>query len=209
MPSVARLTKRFHRSKLFDPLQASSEFRYLAQAAAQTFGGTASVYRFYDKDESHSVGILSCTDAPQEGFSTYSTIGVHEATNMLEGTDVRVELAGVTPTEADGFANLLATAAFQVSKEGWLAAPGVVFPNLFREYGLSDTLEHILWVEPFPWESLGSVEASHELTVHWLLGIPLADTEREYLEQEGYFGLESLFEQHDLAYYDLHRATVV
>ncbi|WP_338597470.1 suppressor of fused domain protein [Saccharopolyspora sp. SCSIO 74807] len=189
--------------------KASSASRHLAQTAAQVFGGTASVHRFYDEDESHSVGILSCNDAPQKGFRTYSTIGVHEATNMLDNADVRVELAGVSPTSADGFANMLATAAFQVSKEGWLAAPGVVFPNLVREYGLSDALKHILWVEPFPWENLGSVEASRELTVHWLLGIPIADTEREYLQRDGYFALESLFEQHDLAYYDLDRAAVV
>lgn len=188
--------------------KVSSESRHLAKTAAEAFGGTASVHRYYDEDESHSVGILECEGTPQEGFRTYSTIGVHESPNFIDEADVRVELAGVAPAALTLFPNLLATAGFQVNKEGWLAAPGVVFPGLVSQFNLSETLDHILWVEPFPWENLGSVEASQQITAHWLLAIPISESEREFLQEEGYFALEALFEQHEVAYYDLAREPV-
>jgi len=187
----------------------TSEARYVAKTAAGVFGGSASVHRFYDEDEANSIGILTCKGTPQEGFSTYSTVGVHATPNMLDGKDVRVELAGVAASTETEYPNLLATAAFQVQKDGWLAAPGVVFPDLMRSYGLSASMEHLLWVEPFTWEDLAAVEVSSTLTVHWLLGVPIAESERRLITDEGYGALTALLEQHDSPYYDLHRQPVV
>lgn len=188
----------------------TNEARSVAKTAAGVFGGSASVHRFYDKDETHVIGILACEGVPQAGFSTYSTVGVHEVPNMLDDKDVRVELAGVAPSSENEYPNLLATAAFQVQKEGWLAAPGVVFPGLVRDfYGLSESMEHLLWVEPFAWEELGAVEVSSTLTVHWLLGVPISESERRLIIDEGLSVLTALLEQHDAAYYDLHRQPVV
>lgn len=191
-----------------DRSEVTSEARHLAKAAAAAFGGTGRVHQFHDRDETHSIAILTCSGAPQEGFSTYSTIGLHEVPNMLDDNDVRVELAGVAGAGDAEFPNMLATAAFQVRKEGWLAAPGVVFPAMVGDYGLSETLEHLLWVPPFPWEELGGVVVSSELTVHWLLGIPIAESERRLLVEEGYPALERLFELRDVSYYDLRREPV-
>lgn len=182
----------------------------MAKTAAEVYGGTASVHRFYDRDEKHSIGILTCEGAPQANFATYSTVGLHEVPNILEDKDVRVELAGVAALTETEYPNLLATAAFQVQKEGWLAAPGVVFPGLVRDfYGLSESMEHLLWVVPFTWEELGAVEVSSTLTVHWLLGVPIAESERRLMIDDGYSALTRLFEERDVEYYDLHRQPVV
>lgn len=186
----------------------TSEARRVAKSAAAVFGGVASVQRFYDADESHSIGILTCKGAPQGSFFTYSTVGVHEVPNLLDDKEVRVELAGVAASAETEYQNMLATAAFQVLKEGWLAAPGVVFPDLVSEYGLSESLEHLLWVPPFPWEELNAVEVSSTLTVHWLLGVPIAESERRLLIDQGYSALTRLLEEHDVEYYDLHRQPV-
>lgn len=161
--------------------EVSSAARHLAKTAVAAFGGTPRVQRFYNQDESHSIDILICAEAPSEPFTTYSTLGVYEAPNMLDDNDVRVELAGVAPTTEADYPNMLATAASFVQQEHWLAAPGVTFPALVREYGLSDSLEHVLWVPPFPWDDL----------------------------HEGYPALEQLFEQHQVAYYDLQREPLV
>lgn len=188
----------------------SSDARYVAKTAAEVFGGAASVHRFYDKAEAHFIGILTCEGAPQTSFATYSTVGVHEVPNILNDKDVRVELAGVAALTETEYPNLLATAAFQVQKEGWLAAPGVVFPGMVRDfYGLSESMDHLLWVEPFAWEELGAVEVSSTLTVHWLLGVPIAESERRLIIDEGYSALTRLLEQQDIEYYDLHRQPVV
>ena len=188
---------------------ATSEDRHLARAAAAAFGGSAKVHKFYDRDESHEIAILTCTDAPQPAFSTYSTIGAHRAPNRLENENIPVELAGVASAAVTEFPNMLATAAFQVIKEGWLAAPGVVFPGLVSDYALSDTLEHVMWTPPFPWPDLHRVTVSDKLNVHWLLAVPIAESERRLLANEGYPALERLLEQNDTAYYDLDRDPVV
>lgn len=134
--------------------------RSVARAAAAAFGGHPQVSRFYDEDESHSVDILTCADRPVPGLCTYSTVTLHRSINRLDGTDVRTEMVGVARKSATMFANLLATAAFFVAKNGWLRAPGVVFPDLVREYGLSDSMQHILWTPPFAWDELGSVSTT-------------------------------------------------
>lgn len=189
--------------------EVSSAAQHLAKTAAAAFGGTPRVQRFYNQDESHSIDILICAEAPSEPFTTYSTLGVYEAPNMLDDNDVRVELAGVAPTTEADYPNMLATAASFAQQAHWLAAPGITFPALVREYGLSDSLEHVLWVPPFPWDDLHGVAVSSELTVHWLLAVPIAESERRFLLDEGYPALEQLFEQHQVAYYDLQREPLV
>jgi hypothetical protein len=155
--------------------------RAVARAAAGAFGGKPSVRRYYDEREMHSVDILTSPDRPTPGFATYSTLSLHTAPNLLEGKDIRVEIAGVAPCSATEFPNMLASAAFFVIKDRWLCAPGVVFPALVKEYGPSSHLQHVMWAPPFPWEELGAVPVTDELTVHWLLAVPISEAERRFL----------------------------
>ena len=183
--------------------------RAVARAAASAFGGKPRVTRFYDADESHSVDLLISSDRPSPGFTSHSTVDLHNVPNPLEGTDMRVEIAGVAPSAATAFANMLATAAFYVIKDGWLCAPGVVFPSLMKEYGLSSTLSHVMWNEPFPWEQLESAKFSEQFSVHWLLAVPISDAEYELLLDRGFFALQLLFTEHEIEYFDLDRRSVV
>jgi hypothetical protein len=128
---------------------------------------------------------------------------------MLEGKDIRIELAGVAPNGVAEFPNVLATAALFVIKDAWLCAPGVVFPALLTEYELSSTLEHVLWVPPFPWEHLGSVEIGDGQRVHWLLAVPISEAERQLLNERGFDVLEALFAEHAIEYFDLERPSIV
>jgi len=47
------------------------------------------------------------------------------------------------------------------------------------------------------------------LTVHWLFAVPIADTERQFLEDHGFDALEALLEEHNVEYFDLARSPVV
>lgn len=179
------------------------------RAALEAFGGEPKVDRRYDEDESHSVDVLRCADRPVDGLAVYSTLTLHAAPNHLEDKDIRVELMGVAPGDVEEYPNLLATAAFYVIKDGWLAAPGVVFPSLLETYDLSSTLQHLLWVEPFPYEELSTVEIADGPDVHWLLGIAVSEDERRFLIDRGYDALEQRFADVDLDYWDLERDSVV
>ena len=187
----------------------SDKRRGVVREAAKAFGGEARVERFYDESESRSVDILTCPDRPSRGFSTYSTVGLHEAPNVLEGDDIRVEVTGVAAPGVAEFPNMLASAAFFVMKEAWLCAPGVVFPGLVSDYGLSSTMEHVLWTPPFPWEELGSVRIADDLNVHWVLAVPISERERKFLLERGYDALGALFAEHELEYFDLERESLV
>jgi hypothetical protein len=183
--------------------------RAVARAAAAAFGGQPQARRFYDKAETHSVDIAWCSDRPNVGFVSYSTLSVHTAPNLLDGKDIRVEMAGVAATSDAAFPNMLATAAFYVIKDSWLCAPGVVFPSLVKDYGLSSHLDHVMWAPPFPWNQLGSVEITEDLTVHWLLAVPISEAERKLLVTRGFNALEALFAEHEVEYFDLKRPSIV
>jgi hypothetical protein len=183
--------------------------RLAARVAATAFGGSPRVQRYYDEPGEYRVDLLTCDERPTPGFSTYSTVSLHQSKDLLEQSDIRVEMAGVASTNLTEFPNMIASAAFNVIKDGWLAAPGVVFPSLVRRYGLSATLEHVLWVEPFPWDQLGSVELGGALSAHWLLGIPISESERQFLLDRGFDVFEALFEDRRVEYFDLSRKPVV
>jgi hypothetical protein len=183
--------------------------KFVARSAAAAFGGTARVDRYYDEDESHSVDLLTCVDRPMPGFTTYSTVSLHTVPNMLDDSDVRIEMAGVAANQVAEFPNMLASAAFRVVIDGWLCAPGVVFPSLVTEQRLSSSLEHVLWVPPFPWEQLGSVDPDGGPIVHWLLAVPISEAERRFLVDRGYEHLEALMADRETEYFDLGRSSIL
>lgn len=187
----------------------STTAKQVYRAAVDAFGGEPKVNRRYDEDESHSVDVLRCADRPVPGLAVYSTLTLHDSPNHLDEEDVRVELMGVAPADVEDYPNLLATAAFNVIKDGWLAAPGVVFPDLLTMYELSSTLRHVLWVEPFPYEQFSTVKIDGGPDVHWLLGVPISEEERRFLLDHGYEALEQRFVDADLDYWDLTRGSVV
>jgi antitoxin YqcF len=189
--------------------RAPETARAAARAAADAFGGTPRVSRYYDEPEQHEVGILVADDRPAPGFTSYSTVTLHQYENRMDEQDIRVELAATADTSAEEMANVLATAAFNVLKDGWLAAPGVVFPDLIREYELSETLPHVLWMPPTPWDSLHSVDLGEGVTAHWLLAIPIAESERELLVRDGYDKFDALLEERDVEYWNLNREPLV
>jgi len=183
--------------------------RAVARAAAAAFGGKPEVHAHRDEDRSHSVDIVACRDRPSPGLVSYSTLTLHAVPNKIEDDDIRVELAGVAEEGVTDFPNLLATAAFYIIKNRWKAGPGIVFPSLLQEYSLSKTLEHLLWVEPFEWTQLGSVDVGGGLSVHWLLGVPISESERQYLLDNGYWKFEALMIEREVDYWDLNRRPVV
>jgi hypothetical protein len=55
---------------------------------------------------------------------------------------------------------------------------------------------------------LAAVEVE-DRSIHWLLGVPISDGERGYLEANGFDAFERLLADHDTPYFDLARPTIV
>lgn len=179
--------------------------RYLASG----LGGSASVGFFGDQDERTRTPILTCLGAPGPGWATSSTVELHRVPNLIDGRDVRVELMACAAESDPGLPDLLATAAFTVIKDGWLAAPGVVFPDLVAMYVPGTTTPHVMWAEPVNLPELSSVEITGVGDVHWLLAIPLSTAEVQFLHENGYDALDARLGSAGAEYVDLRRPSTV
>ena len=143
------------------------------------------------------------------GYQTCSTITLHEASNKVGSRNVAVELVGVAAEEIEWLPNLLSTAAFYIIRDGWTAAPGVLFELLVEEYDPGTSLPHLLWVPPSPWAGLHGVETSDGGSVHWLLGVAVSDAEAEFIKSNGFDAFEELMDKAHLDYFDFSRRSLL
>jgi hypothetical protein len=171
-------------------------------------GGSPSAARYYNEDESVSVVIVTLTDVPVPDWAVFSTTGLSQVPNLLEGDDIRVELLACAGADDDAMRNVLATCAFNVASSGWLAAPGVVFRDVVTEYLPDATVPHVMWTEPFFADGLSTVTIPDVGTIHWLQGVPLTDREVDYLERHGFDELEARLAGASAEYFDLWRESV-
>jgi hypothetical protein len=183
--------------------------RAVAAHVVNAVGGEPEVRRIHDRGREHFVDVLHCDDRPEPGWTTFSTVTLHAAPNLLEGQDIRVELAAVGSSVNVDLATMLANIGLGLVKEGWLCAPGVAFRDAALDSGVSEALPHLMLTPPFPWSELGAARLSDVLTVHWLLGVPIYASEYAFLLSHGFNELEALFARSQMEYLDLARPPVV
>lgn len=182
----------------------------MADLLKARFGSDAATYAYYDRSEAHVIAVVEAEGVPHPDLATFSTASLHAAPNLLDGRDVRVELLIVGRRGVAALANVVATAAFYVMKDGWLAAPGVVFPNAIGEYFPEATVPHLIWTEPFDFNDLVTVEvAGLEAGVHVLQAVPITDAERGLVTGQGFDALSDALLAAGVDHYDLGRASVV
>jgi len=188
----------------------SPDNKAVARAAAEAFGGQPRVTRYWDDDRRRWVDVLECCGSPGPGVTSYGTIGLSDYPLMRDGEELGVytELVGACHSDVPEFANCLSTAAFCVMNSGWLVAPGVIFPDVVAMYGVSATMKHLLFVPPFLWERLKTLDLGGK-PVAWLLAVPISDGEMKLAETAGVAHLEELFEENQVDIFDIERLSVV
>lgn len=183
--------------------------RAVFKAIASAVGQMTKVTTYLDERERNSVHIAQFDDLPQPGLTSWATVTLHASPNDLEGQNIPVELMLIGRAGDDEVAAALSTCAFNVGKDQWLAAPGVVFPDVIAMYHPDTTVPHVLWSEPFIWPELSGFDVEGVGQVHCLLGIPVSDAEVDFLHEHGMDALEDAFEKADLDFPNLQRASVV
>lgn len=163
----------------------------------------------WDAAERSSVDVLVSPDTPDEGLTSYSTVNLHETTNLLDGQDIRVELAGICRSDQPSFLNIMATAALDVINDAALAAPDVVLRDAVARYDEKAAVRHVLLTDPFPFGGLRRVQLDDELTVHWLLAVPISEAELELALTAGVPALTQRLEEAEAPFYDLDRPSFV
>lgn len=168
------------------------------------------IWRVMDEEEQHHVDVASFVDRPGAGWTTHSTVNLHEVQNTLNGQDVRVELIGVCRSGVEWFADMLGSVGFFMMKNGMVAAPGRVFPEIIRSYYDPGTrLPHVYLTAPIEHDALGGVQVSDSLRVHWLSAVPISDSEYAYLREHGDEAFEDMLEARDVDYADVERPSAV
>lgn len=207
-PSLARPADRLSGRMAGMPSRPSlpPTRRLVSERLREALGGQSQVRAYYDEDEQNVVAVVEAASTPSPALSTFATASLHASPNHLDDRDIRVELLVVAENQRFEAANMVATSAFFVMKNRWLAAPGVVFPNAVSEYLPQTTVPHLMWVEPFDFEGLSTVRVDGiSEDVHVLQGVPLADSERDFLGANGFDALEERLDSAQVAHYDFDR----
>lgn len=186
----------------------------VVQAAVKAIGGSPNVDGMVDAGAENRVDVLTCTDAPASGFTTWSTVTLHARGNelpMADGSklDVRVEMMAVGLPGSDVMGKILGSCAFAVLQDDWMLAPGVVYGDVVSLYDDKATTPHVMWSHPFTAPDLAMVEINDDLKVHWLMAVPITEAERQFLQENDYDALAQKLDAAQVNYLDLNRASAV
>jgi antitoxin YqcF len=184
--------------------------RAVADFLKGRLAGRAETRAYYDDSRKNVVAVVEAMGTPHESLATFATASLHATENLLDSDDVRVELLAVGMRETTDLANVVATAAFYVLKDRWLAAPGVVFPNLVHEYLPRSSAHHVMWTEPFDFDGLSTfTTADVDHPIHMLQAVPITDREYGFLRSDGFDALEQALLAAEIRHYDLERPSAV
>jgi len=191
--------------------RVSEQDMILAKHAAAAFGSKPSVQRYWDDNDKSFVDILSCSNSPEEGVTSFSTVGLSSHTLLRDGKEypARIELVGACGSSFSSFPNILATAAFCVINSRWFCYPTAIFPNVVATYAESETMPHLFFTTPFLWDEKLQTQELSGKNVAWLQIIPISDAERCFADENGADSLEDLFVEKQIDIFDLNRPSVV
>lgn len=183
----------------------------IANTLSNIVSGNKKIYRFYDEAEESSIDIYFGIDSPQEGVTTYGTIGLSDYSLglKLEGNrELRVEFIAACESAHPEFGNILSSCAFNIINTNFPCFPGVIYPSVISEYYNQSDMKHILLTTPFLWDDLQPLddEKNH---VTWLMAIPISDKELNYAQKYGSDALEDIFERKNIDVFDLDRKSTI
>lgn len=189
-------------------MTVSKENKALAAYLRTVFGGTPSVFTFWDEDNRSSVDIMTTRDSPEPGVSSYATLGLSDTSigQSSDGIPLRVELLLVSTNEEQAAPQILASSAFTIINSKQKATPGAIFSRVIELYLPESDMKHILLAPPFLWK-LETQEFSTK-KVAWLLAVPISDKEMKFAAQKGSDALEDLLQEKQANIFDPERKSV-
>lgn len=183
--------------------------KLIANNMLKIFNTKPKILRFADEEEVKTVDLMMCENCPDAGITSYGTIGLYNCNIGLtyEDKPLRMELLAACASSIEDFANIVTTAAFEIMDRK-NAYPGYIINDIVSLYIDNSDMEHILLTYPFLW---GDVHNSvfEDITVAYLMAVPISDKEKEYCLQNGLDALESIFEKKQIDIYNIHRGSAL
>ncbi|MGD7048805.1 suppressor of fused domain protein [Rossellomorea marisflavi] len=191
-------------------MSISTDHKIIAKTAHNAFGGKPGVSRYWDENNVSNIDMLTTVNRPVDGVSSYSTIGLsdHSIEWTVDETSLRIEIVGASAKGYEQFPNILASCAFCLINSKFSVSHGEVFRNIIQMYYPNIEMKHVLFVSPFLWEDLKTLEFTNK-KVAWLLAVPISENEYLFSQEKGTDSLEELFEQEEIDIFDLDRESIV
>lgn len=181
----------------------------VAKHALGFIGGKPNVSRYYNVDETKKIDVMKSDSGVIKGIPTCATIGLSQTDIGLsvKGKELRVELVASCDLNPETLGNILATISFE-TMDTKSCAYGMLIPNAISSYVKETELKHAVLMSPVFWPKYQVLE-DDECTVAWLMVVPVTDSEKKYIEQNGVAAFDSLLEREDTDIINMKRESVV
>jgi len=192
-------------------MSVSRENKVINKALRNVFSGDSHYSKYADEEEINTIDILSCSDSPSAGLTSFGTLGLSDYSigKEIDGVPLGVEFVGTCRSEFNFFPNIIATCAFNIINSKYKCEPGTIFEKIVGMY-IDSPMKHILFTNPFVWaKKLETLYLQPNKIVAWLLMVPISDTEYEYSILNSVEKLESLFDKEEIDLFDPFRKSVL
>ncbi|WP_263117503.1 suppressor of fused domain protein [Bacillus subtilis] len=189
----------------------TQENKIIAKTVLAAFGGKPKVTKYWDDIKRSNIDILTVVDQPEEGITSYATLGLSDYSIGYEVSDMplRIEILAAIETESDIFANVLSTCAFNIINSQFSCSPGDIFRDVISMYDEKTEMKHIMFVPPFLWEDNLELLEFGNKKVTWLMALPISEGEFEYARKHGSESLQDLLESEQIDVFDIKRSSIV
>lgn len=177
----------------------------IAKHALSFIGGKPQVFQYNSSDESKNVDVMTCRNGQYRDIDVFATIGLANQDIGLfhENRKLRVELMAVGPVGDEDWANIIASAAFEVMDQQECGY-GTIIPNIVSGYKKASRFPHLLLLSPNYWQSYTPLKTD-DLVVVWLLAVPISDSEQEHILKNGVEDFERALEESQVNIWELNR----
>lgn len=168
-------------------------------------------FEYWDDSHRSSVHVVTATDRPDVGVTSYGTLGLSNHLLAADGEESheRWEMLGACSSEADYFGNVIATAAFNAINSGASVLPGSVHADVISMYDRDRPMKHLLFVSTLVWDDGPHPMYLRDKSVAFVFALPISDDELAYADRWGGEHLEDLFDGTEFDVLDLDRPSIV
>lgn len=188
-------------------MEPSDSARAAHAELVRVWGARPKVFRHADEGELNSINIASLRDDSLGGATAVATLGLSD--HDLGLGSLRVELVGAFPEDFGEGPNVAATCAFNAFKDGFPVLPDAVHRGVVAMYRPSASVPHILLTDPFLWQSGPATLELDDIRIAWLMMVPIAESEMQFADANGFAELARLMQAADADILDLQRTSVV
>mgnify|MGYP005762136463 CR=1 FL=1 len=181
----------------------------IAKHALSFIGGKPNVVRYYNDDKSKNIDIMISNSGVIKGIPTCATIGLNQIDIgfSTKGKKLRVELVAACNLTPETLGNILATISFEIM-DAKSCAYGLLISNVISSYVKETELKHVILMSPVFWPKYKAL-ADEDCTIAWLMAVPITDSEKKYIEQNGVSAFDCLLERKEANVINIRRGSVV